>query len=313
MSQCFEKSEKGEVNMQDVFFKEEVRDEYLVTARYKRIWAIEIDILREIMELCDKHELTYFVYAGTLLGAVRHGGFIPWDDDLDVALSRGDYELFLKYAEAELDSEKFTLQKSETLGEIYEGFARIRDNHSTAIIKRDRNKNCNHGIFVDIYPLDNIPDDEAKRKKQFRKLKALEGLLYLHTYPDAWSSHPLVKKIVSAIKIRSLWERLAKDVKKECTRYNGAPCKKVGMLSCDPYDEKFHWYVEDICDTCEMPFEFLKVKVPCGYDRCLRIAYDEYMEFPPVEERGKWHGNIFFDPYQSFENYRNRTDSLFEN
>ncbi|MCM1540474.1 MAG: LicD family protein [Blautia sp.] len=295
-------------------YEAEYRDEYLVDETHKRIWAIEINILKEIMRICEKHNIPYFVYGGTLLGAARHRGFIPWDDDMDVAMLRKDYELFLEKADAELDQGRFCLQKSEVYGEIYEGFSRIRDNNSTAIIYRDRNKQCNHGIFVDIFPLDNIPEQLWKQKIQFLKIKILNALIFYHVYAEEDLNHLMLKKLVGSIRNVKVWKGVIRKLKKECMRYNKCGCSIVGILSCAPYDKTCYWYLSDIEQTMDMEFEDLYVKVPVGYDRCLTIAYGNWREFPPVEERGKWHQNIYFDPYKPYTVYADgeNMDELFE-
>lgn len=289
--------------MQD-FLQEEIREGYLITEKQKHIWKIELDILQEILRICKKYKIPYIAYGGTLLGGIRHKGFIPWDDDMDIAMLRKDYEFFLQKAEIELDHKSFSIQKSEEPGEIYEGFARIRHNHSTAIIERDRNKKCSHGIFVDIFPLDQIPDNKLKRNIQFKIIKWLTSLLYYHTYCDTGVKGGIKGLLVCCIKGQKMWDRIAALTKKMCTRYNGEKNEKVGILSCAPYDKKCWWYLEDIVDTIEIDYEYTKIRVPRNYDRCLKIGYGNYWEFPPIEERGKWHEDkIFFDPYQAFTKY----------
>lgn len=286
------------------FYREEIREGYPVTEKLKHIWKIELDILQEILRICNKYKIHYIAYGGTLIGGVRHKGFIPWDDDLDIAMLRDDYEIFLEKAEKELDVKKFCLQRSEIAGEIYEGFARIRHNHSTAIIERDRNKKCNHGIFIDIFPLDEIPEGKMARMIQFKEIKFLSALLYYHTYRGNSLEGGIKGLLVGFIKRQKTWDKIADQVKKICMKYNGRGGEKVGILSCDPYDEKCWWYLEDITDTIETEFEYIRICIPRNYDRCLTIGYGDYMEFPPEEERGKWHGDkIFFDPYEPFAKY----------
>lgn len=287
------------------FYQEEIRDDYLITTKYKKIWDIELKILSEIIRICEKSHIQYFVYGGTLLGAIRHKGFIPWDDDMDVGMLRQEYEKFLKCAERELQ-EGFCFQKSEMLGDIYEGFSRIRYTNSTGIIYRDRQKNCNHGIFVDIFPLDNIPDNERKAWIQRKKISILSGMVYYHVYYNQDSRHKLLGKILSLVHKVSVWEQLIFLLKKECMKYNAIESEKVGILSCDPYDEKCYWYRTDIEKTIEVPFENITVKVPIGYERCLKIGYGDYRKFPPIEERGKWHQNIYFDPDHPYTYYEER-------
>lgn len=286
-------------------YEDEMRSGYLVDEKHKRIWAIEIDILKEIIRICEKYNISYFVYGGTLLGTVRHKGFIPWDDDMDIAMLRKDYELFLEKAESELDKKRFCLQKSEIYGDIYEGFSRIRDNNSTAIIFRDRNKECNHGIFIDIFPLDNIPVQPWRRKIQFLKIKILNSLVFYRVYANGDLRHYVLKRIAGSINNVKTWHRVVHKIKKECMRYNERNCDVVGILSCDPYDRACYWYLSDVEQTVDMEFEGMQVKAPLGYDRCLTIGYGDWHKFPPVEERENWHQNIFFDPYKPYTAYKN--------
>ena len=288
-------------------YESEERCGYLVDKSYKYIWGIEMEILKEIIRICDKYNISYFVFAGTLLGAIRHEGFIPWDDDMDIAMRRIDYERFIEVAEKELDFSKYCLQKGEEFGEIYEGFARIRYNNSTAIIKRDRNKKCNHGVFIDIYPLDNVPEQKWKQKIQFSLIKNLSGMIFYYIYDDEGQRHKAVKRGVKMFKNQNFWKWLAKFVKSVCQMYNNTDTAMIGTLSCDPYDRNYYWYLEDVRETIEVPYEDMQVKVPIGYDRCLKLCYGNYMEFPPVEERGQWHQNIYYDPFVPFTEYKDKT------
>lgn len=293
-------------------FEAEVRDDYLIDVKHKYIWNIEIELLKEIIRICEKYNLSYFVYGGTLLGTIRHKGFIPWDDDMDVAMLRRDYEVFMEKAQKELDADKYYLQKSEQFGGVYEGLSRLRDNNSTAIIKKDCYRKCNHGIYVDIFPLDNVCDNIWKRKIQFHKIKIIYSLIFYRVNQDNMLGHHFIQKMLKYFKNPQIWQWMVQKLKQECMRYNDMECETVGILSCDPFDEKCYWYIRDIEKTIEMPFEDIYVKVPVGYDRCLRIGYGEYMEFPPVEERGTWHDNVFFDPFVPFSEYQGREDLFVE-
>ncbi|MDE7248566.1 MAG: LicD family protein, partial [Lachnospiraceae bacterium] len=95
------------MNFEPSFFKEEIRSDFLVDEKRKKIWAVELQILEKIDEVCRKHHITYYAHYGTLLGAVRHQGFIPWDDDLDIAMFRDDYEKFQKIAAEEFTEPYF--------------------------------------------------------------------------------------------------------------------------------------------------------------------------------------------------------------
>ena len=135
------------------FFKEEERCDYLVSSKMKRIWAVELDMYLSFAEICEKYGLKYFVLGGTMLGAVRHNGFIPWDDDLDVGMLREDYEKFLRLATKEIKHPLF-LQTPYNDPESFLSWAKIRNSTTTAVSRVTSHRRFNQGLFLDILPLD---------------------------------------------------------------------------------------------------------------------------------------------------------------
>lgn len=134
--------------------KDEIRSGFLVTTDRKKIWNKEIELLVEIDRICKKHNIKYFSLFGTMLGAVRHKGFIPWDDDIDVAMMRPDYMRFVKVAAQEIKAPYF-LQNTYTDSRIM-NWSKIMDDSTSAI--EDWDADMHQGIFVDIFPLDVVPD-----------------------------------------------------------------------------------------------------------------------------------------------------------
>ena len=165
------------LQLPDGFLNEEVRCGYTVTKQRKEVWAVELDLLQEFMRVCNKYGLKYCADGGTLLGAIRHHGFIPWDDDLDIAMLRSDFEKLNEVAPAEFKKPYFW-QTEETDKGSARGHAQLRNSDTTGIIKteyeRQRNNNFNQGIFIDIFPFDTVVDDEEKLAEQ--DLKRMELL-----------------------------------------------------------------------------------------------------------------------------------------
>ena len=120
---------------------------------------VELDIFVEIINVCDKLKLRYYVVGGTLLGAVRHKGFIPWDDDIDLGMLREDFNIFLEKAPALLPDHMF-LQTIWTDSGYLAPYAKVRNNNTTFIESTVAHQNMNHGVFVDIFPLDYYPEDD---------------------------------------------------------------------------------------------------------------------------------------------------------
>lgn len=134
--------------------KDEIRSDFLVTTDRKKIWNKEIELLVEVDRICRKYDIKYFALFGTMLGAVRHKGFIPWDDDIDVAMMRPDYMRFIKVASQEIKAPYF-LQNAYTDSRIM-NWSKIMDDSTSAI--EDWDADMHQGIFVDIFPLDAVPD-----------------------------------------------------------------------------------------------------------------------------------------------------------
>ena len=143
------------------FYQEEERCGYTIPATMKRVWAVELDLLEKLQDVCARHGLRYFACGGTLLGAIRHKGFIPWDDDIDVVMFREDYEKLLEIAPLEF-TEPYFFQTAFNDQKYSRGHAQLRNSNTTAILHTE--KGCytfNQGIFLDIFPLDAVPDDPA--------------------------------------------------------------------------------------------------------------------------------------------------------
>ena len=163
------------IQLPDGFLDEEVRCGYTVTRQRKEVWAVELDLMQEFKRVCNKYNLRYCADGGTLLGAIRHHGFIPWDDDLDIAMLRNDFEKLNEVGPTEFKKPYFW-QTEETDRGSARGHAQLRNSDTAGIIKteyeRQRNNNFNQGIFIDIFPFDTVIDDKEKLAKQ--DLKRIE-------------------------------------------------------------------------------------------------------------------------------------------
>ena len=165
------------MRFQDLYFEDEVRDGFYVPGLMKRAWAASLEVLGEVARICEKHNIQYFADAGTLLGAVRHAGFIPWDDDLDICMKRKDYERFLAIADKELQN-GCQLFNSHTDIEYKEYFSRVVNARMISFDKEHMNRY--HGfpfvVGIDIFPLDNIAPDEEKEKTRCELTRLVDGV-----------------------------------------------------------------------------------------------------------------------------------------
>lgn len=147
------------------FCEEEIRCNYTISKKMKEVWAIELDLLNEIIRVCVKYDIRYYAIGGTLLGAIRHEGFIPWDDDIDIAMSREDYDKLCLVAQKEICEPYFCQTIQSDYGS--RPFIRVRNSQTTGIQRQEVGSKVpyNQGIFIDIFPWDNIPEDKLLRYK----------------------------------------------------------------------------------------------------------------------------------------------------
>lgn len=262
----------------------------------RKLQKIQIDILEEISRICKKNKLTFFLVGGSCLGAVRHDGFIPWDDDVDIGMMRKDYEKFLNICKKELNK-KYFLQTENTDYYYPQSFAKIRVNHTLFQEKLNLNKNIHQGIFVDIFPFDYNSNNKIIRYWMQIKTVLIRITILLKLNYSVTGKNRLQKTIIKFIKLTcnlfSL-DWLRKILNKNVNRYNK---KKTGYISNyvgnllfkDIYDSKlFDSYKLHI-------FEDKQYLIPKNYDKYLTTLYGDYMTPPPKKEREIGHDVIKID------------------
>lgn len=282
------------------FFKAEERCGFLVSETMKQIWAIELDMYLEFSRICDKYGLRYFVIYGTLLGAIRHQGFIPWDDDFDVAMPREDYEEFLKIASSDFKNPLF-LQSPYTDPGYYVCFSKVRNNCSTGSPKVLLHQSFNQGLFIDIFPLDycNPESCHQDRIKAIPFMKQCgsamkKGSPFLNqSQLNDLESYATSNPIESWKKVQEIF------MKKE---YAQSKFWWISLFTGYP-EEKTIWPVKWFEKVDKRRFESIEVCVPSKWDDILRVLYKDYMTFPPMEKRGVWHDDVIFDPNTSYVEY----------
>ena len=146
-------------------------NDYKVSDKMRRIWQVELAMLDKVDAICKKHDIHYFLLHGTLLGAVRHKGFIPWDDDLDIGMLRKDYDKFMEIAPKELEEPYFLQTMWTDHNCFFGGLAKLRNSETAGITERELGHNCNLGIWIDILPVDYCIDDEKKLTSKERNIK----------------------------------------------------------------------------------------------------------------------------------------------
>lgn len=270
--------------------------EYPIDPMKMKLWEIELDMLQVFDNLCRKHNIKYFFMYGALIGVVRHEGFIPWDDDIDIGMLREDYDKFLKIASEELD-DKYFLQIGLQEEGYYDVIARIRDRKSTGILRKDLYGKCNNGIFIEIYPFDYISSNKFGYLVKKKGLQLCSTLIYESVY--MYEGNNLIRKIISVFCRKFIDEEKRKQLYEFINkRLPGKRSQKVETILTG-YNLIFR--TEDLQETLEGNFEGLKVQIPKGYDRILTESYGDYMTPPALEDIEKHHQNeVYYDPYNIY-------------
>lgn len=258
-----------------------------------RIKETEKQILKKYIEICEKYNLKYFLTFGTLLGAIRHQGFIPWDDDIDVGMPREDYEKFLEIAQKECGEEYF-LQTIETDPEYHLYFAKLRLNHTRFVENSLQNAASVTGFYIDIFPFDEVADEDKEMKKQLQEAVRWGMLLSVYKVKEPQiGQYGTVKTAI----MKMIWytlhygmhmmkmsdQYLWNKCRKSFMRNLKKGCQRMTTFAADA--EKWMIYQKEIESLIDAPFEELNVKIPCGYDAILKRCYGEYMKLPDEKDR----------------------------
>ncbi|NBH33609.1 hypothetical protein D3Z58_08595 [Clostridiaceae bacterium] len=261
------------------------------------IQKVVLYVLKEFDRVCRLLNLGYFICGGTLLGCIRHQGFIPWDDDIDVGMIREDYERFLEEANKYLDSH-FFLQTRQSDPEIPYLFSKIRVNNTEYITQYNENRNFHKGICLDIFPFDVLPPVKKKCDKFLKRAKRLirrHNLVCNKQLPEPSIKFPETtleekwwhfigkaqRKLFKQIPLKFTQHSYIKHV----TRYNYLLHQLDNCEVASFVPTYTHIKIKDLLPYREMTFEHLTVKVPYCPDVFLSMQYHDYMQLPPVHRQ----------------------------
>ena len=294
----------GEGKIPVGFLEEEERSGTLVTEERKKEWAVYLDLFRAFGALCRKYNLRYWVYAGTLLGAVRHKGFIPWDDDLDVCMPREDYDRLLEI-NPEMETPYF-FRTVYTDKDYFYSVACIC-NTNTTFVSVEKHNDCHRCMAISIFPLDGISRNERLQRIRFRHLKLISVIAHAYVYNiNPSPAARIVNRILHLPFVPYSPQRAFERANRIARKTPWEKAEKVGVMIYTPYRyEKNIFEKGDFDRTVYLPFENAEVPAPEGYDELLRATYGNYMEFPPESQRAGAH-DAFCDPDHSYLEYRGR-------
>ena len=266
--------------------QDEIRDGWLVKSDMKRVWQRQLEIWQEVDRICRKHKITYWAAYGTLLGAARHGGFIPWDDDFDLWMMRPDYNRFYEVVETELIQSGGLFEIERKIFSV----TKISHSQTTMIGVANVDKDIPKGLMIDIFPLDIAQDGTRDSFFAFNAINELLGTVY--NYPA------VVEHVQNGGKTVNDWSVIEKfhalnDFYDQCEFLNTFA---EGVFDCS---SKVNW-IEKILfnrktlpqkksyynETIYRPFEKIELPAPIDYDEVLTCCYGDWRK-PVVDSGGK--------------------------
>lgn len=251
----------------------------------KEIQQRELEIFKKFVEICEQYGIRYYLAGGTLLGAARHKGFIPWDDDIDVNMPREDYETLLSHADEIGASGDYKLVAGE-LGNLNYPFAKIYDLH-TNIRKLYDDDDTERNLWIDIFPMDGLPDDEKKVEDIFRRTLTARKMLRLKMARSGEGKTALKKALKPLIKmlLRPIDDQKLLDyIINTCQTYKIDDCSYMGGIA-NGYGPQERVPKKPYLKPVMMPFEDMTVSAPGCWDYYLKNLYGDYMQLPPEDKR----------------------------
>ena len=304
---------KIKLNIPDEFFKGQERSGYYVSPKMKKVWAVQLDLLAEFARVCEKYNLRWWIAWGTLLGAARHKGFIPWDDDVDIWMLRKDYDRLCEIGRKEFLEPYFLQTPENTLYPL--AFSKLRNSMTTiiegeaeAILHYGKNVKYNQGIFIDIFPLHDIPnDEEAFQKLHAETASIMQQVTKHYKYSDGYyPAKKLYKRpIKSLVKLfmglsgvcPHSWEKYFRAFMDAINSSENSDSERVAALcwSGNAWAEKINLFQSSVfqrswfTETVYFPFEMLSLPAPSCYEKLLQLRYGNWREFVIIPPHGHFY------------------------
>lgn len=256
---------------------------HLTNEELRQLQLIELELLLEADRICKKCGIHYNIIAGTMLGAVRHGGFIPWDDDVDIALLRPEYERFREACRTELNTDRYEFQDHTVTPGYHWGYGKLRRRDSLFLREHQEHMPYDQGVFMDVFPLDAVPDSRAGRAAVNAECFLIRKLLWSRVGKLA-DTNPGMRRLYAALDcIPEAW--ILKRLDRLIARSSGSRSGWVRILMFPTpnreYGYRRSWYAGEENISFE-GYDFPGVRNPEEY---LRFKFGDYRKLPPEQDR----------------------------
>ncbi|MFD1484001.1 phosphorylcholine transferase LicD [Lacticaseibacillus baoqingensis] len=274
-------------------------------AQMQALQAKELEILKYLKQVCDANGLSFFLAGGSCIGALRHHGFIPWDDDVDVFMMREDYERLARDWSKLSPNPQYELCRSDATHNYRHAAMTLNDSETTFINFRTADQDVNQGIGIDILPMDRLATSAFARFKQ--RANAVIFSIYINQrLPDhqgkllrMLTGLPLA--LVKSPKRRyQLWHHAEARMIKPSLKASPAAVELVTGLKAIMRPLDAAWFEQ----TQLVPFEDTQMPVPIGYDQYLTLIFGDYMSFPPKSDQKAKHHTAIIDTERSYREYK---------
>ena len=265
----------------------------------KEIQSVNLETMKDIHSFCVNNDIHYSLAYGSLIGAIRHKGFIPWDDDIDIMMPRPDFERF---------SEEFKSGNGNKLISVYDNDTffnySVVSNEQTFVKRLVPAAKFDTGVWIDVYPIDAIPDDEEQRRMQFKKLRYYTQLVATYRYSlgifNKNNLQEIVKTALRAIRINlftkgdfNLWHQTISDICKEYSFGSTTRCSSLVCVEANTKNKQEIFDTDDFANYILTTFEDTQFYIAAGYDHILKNIFGDYMQLPPKEKQ-VYHHNVDF-------------------